>query len=89
MTPSRTVTDYRNAVKKLLDATDEARTLGLVVASQGGAAALFAAEGTFAGDNADIDLDELTAAITSMEAVEGLLTAGGNAHLTNLNRMRA
>lgn len=88
MIPANTVTQYRNAVKKVLDGLDEARTLGLVIASQGGTATLFV-EGSFSGDNADIDVDKLTGAIISIGAIEALVTAGGNAHLTNLNKMRA
>jgi hypothetical protein len=84
--PANTISLYRNAVQRLVGALDDARALELVIQSQGGAATMFA-PGDFVGSNTDIDIDKLTSAITSRQAIETLVTAGGNAHLTNLNRM--
>lgn len=86
MLPANTVSQFRAAVKQILAGLDTCRNLELVISSQGGAATMFAS-GDFAGSNADLDVDKLTAAITSVDAIQTLVEANGNAHLTNLNRM--
>lgn len=89
MVPSNTITNYRNAVKKLLSALDESREQLLVINSQGGVATLFADPTVFGGANSDINVDQLTSAVVSMSAIDALVTENGNAHLTNLNKLRA
>ncbi len=87
MIPANVLTLYRNAIKKILEGNAEARELESAMASQGGPAMLFS-EGDFVGANADIDEGQLIGAVISRGEIETLLTANGNAHLTNLNKMR-
>ncbi len=87
MVNANLVSQYRTAVQSLLAAIETCRARELVMTSEGGAASLFQA-GDFIGLNADLSTAIISSAVTSRTAVETLLSANGNAHYTNLNKMR-
>lgn len=87
MVNANLVSQYRTQIQALLGACDACRNLELVMTSEGGASSLFQA-GDFTGSNADLSVAIMTAFVTSRTAIETLLSAGSNAHYTNLNKAR-
>ena len=83
------ISQYRTAVQQLLLACDNCRALELIMTAEGGATALFVGAGDFQGANADLTNALVAAAVTSRGAIEALCSANGNAHYTNLMKLRA
>jgi len=81
------ITKYRTGIATLLSVFADLRDLELQISAEGGVAIFLSTD--FAGANADLTPSQFGSLVTSRTALEAILSAGGNAHYTNLMKARA
>lgn len=80
------VSQYRAQIQALLSTLANLRDLEIQYNAEAIGSVLV--QGDLVGSNADLAPADFVAAVGSREAIEALLSANGNAHYTNLMKMR-